>query len=85
MTGAVWLIDAQGRLLVCNRQFAEMYALPAALTKPGTVHCALWEYREKHGGKHYPSGSRSFTPDAGYPETMTIEFGNERIEFFVGS
>ena len=73
------MFDAQGRLLVCNRQFAEMYALPDALTKPGTVHCALWEYREKHGGKHYPSGSRSFTPDAGYPETMTIEFGNERI------
>ncbi len=73
------MFDAQARLLVCNRQFAEMYALPDELTRPGTVHCALWEYREKQGGKHYPSGSQSFTPDAGYPETMTIEFGNDRI------
>jgi diguanylate cyclase (GGDEF)-like protein len=73
------MFDAQARLLVCNRQFAEMYALPDELTRPGTVHCALWDYREKQGGKHYPSGSASFTPDAGYPETMTIEFGNDRI------
>ena len=51
------MFDAQGRLLVCNKQFAEMYALPDELTRPGTVHCALWEYREKQGGKHYPSGS----------------------------
>ena len=73
------MFDAQARLLVCNKQFAEMYALPDELTRPGTVHCALWDYREKQGGKHYPSGGESFTPDAGYPETMTIEFGNDRI------
>ena len=41
------MFDAQGRLLVCNRHFAEMYDLPSELTQPGTVHCALWEHREK--------------------------------------
>ena len=73
------MFDAQGRLLVCNKQFAAMYALPSDLTGPGTVHCALWEYREKQGARHYPSSGERFTPDAGYPETMTIEYGNDRI------
>jgi diguanylate cyclase (GGDEF)-like protein len=73
------MFDAQGRLLVCNKQFAEMYALPDELTRPGTVHCALSDYRERSGAKHRPSGGAAFTPDAGYHESMTIEFGNERI------
>ena len=33
------MFDAQGRLLVCNRQFAEMYDLPSELTQAG--HGAL--------------------------------------------
>jgi diguanylate cyclase (GGDEF)-like protein len=73
------MFDAQARLLVCNKQFAEMYGLPDELTRPGTVHCALWDYQEKNGAKHYPSGSETYRPDAGYPESMTIEFGNDRI------
>jgi diguanylate cyclase (GGDEF)-like protein len=73
------MFDAQGRLLVCNKQFTEMYALPHELTQPGTVHCALWDYREKGGARHHPSGGQRFAPDAGYPESMTIEYGNERI------
>jgi diguanylate cyclase (GGDEF)-like protein len=73
------MFDAQARLLVCNKRFAEMYALPEQLTRPGTVHCALWEHREKQGGKHCPSGGERFAPEAGYPESMTIEFGSERV------
>ena len=41
------MFDAQERLLVCNRRYAEMYDLPSELTRPGTVHCALWDYRTK--------------------------------------
>ena len=73
------MFDAQGRLLVCNKQFAAMYSLPRHLTAPGTVHCALWDHREKHGARHHPSGGERFKPEAGYPESMTIEYGNERI------
>jgi diguanylate cyclase (GGDEF)-like protein len=73
------MFDAQARLLVCNKRFAEMYALPEQLTRPGTVHCALWDHREKQGGKHCPSGGERFAPEAGYPESMTIEFGSERV------
>ena len=39
------MFDAQGRLLVCNRHFADMYGLPSELTQPGTAHCALWDHR----------------------------------------
>ena len=73
------MFDAQARLLVCNKQFAEMYALPRELTQSGTVHCALWDFREKNGARHHPSGGEIFTPDAGYPESMTVEYGNDRI------
>ena len=34
------MFDAQNRLIVCNRQYAEMYGLPEELTRPGT---SFWE------------------------------------------
>ena len=43
------MFDAQERLLVCNRRYAEMYELPSELTRPGTAHCALWDHREQEG------------------------------------
>jgi diguanylate cyclase (GGDEF)-like protein len=73
------MFDAQGRLLVCNRHFAEMYALPSELTWPGTLHLTLWNHRVRSGAQHHPSGGEKFTPDSGQPESMTIEYGNERI------
>jgi diguanylate cyclase (GGDEF)-like protein len=73
------MFDAHGRLLVCNRRFAEIYALPGELTQPGTLHCAVWDYREKSGASHHPSGGQTFAPDAGHPDSMTIEYGNARI------
>ena len=27
----------------------------ASSTRPGTVHCALWDHREKKGARHYPT------------------------------
>ena len=60
------MFDAQERLLVCNRRFAEMYDLPSELTRPGTAHCALWDHREKQGAQHYPvRAAKPCTPDAG--------------------
>ena len=52
------MFDAQERLLVCNRHYAEMYELPSELTQPGTVHCALWDHRERNGARHHPSDGR---------------------------
>ncbi len=73
------MFDAHGRLLVCNKHFAEMYALPGELTWPGTLHVALWDHRARSGAQHHPSGGEKFAPGSGQPESMTIEYGNERI------
>ena len=72
------MFDAQQRLLVCNKRYAEMYALPSELTQPGTVRCALWEHRERMGARHYPT-DEDREVGAEHANSMTIEFGNERI------
>jgi diguanylate cyclase (GGDEF)-like protein len=72
------MFDSQERLLVCNKRYVEMYHLPSELVQPGTVRCALWDYREKQGARHYPT-DEDWTPGSEHPGTMTIEFGNERI------
>ena len=72
------MFDAQERLLVCNKRYAEMYELPSELTQPGTVRCALWDYRERKGARHYPMDENRGS-GLEHPDSMTIEFGNERI------
>ena len=39
------MFDAEGRLIVCNRKFAEIYALGPALTAPGTSYDAIHDHR----------------------------------------
>jgi diguanylate cyclase (GGDEF)-like protein len=72
------MFDAQQRLLVCNRRYREMYDLPSELILRGTPYCALWEHREKKGGRHYLADDGR-VPDFERAGTMTIEFGAERI------
>ncbi|MBR0933064.1 bifunctional diguanylate cyclase/phosphodiesterase [Bradyrhizobium jicamae] len=43
------LVDDKLRLIVCNARYAEMYDLPAELTKPGTSIRSIIEHRAKHG------------------------------------
>ena len=72
------MFDAQQRLLVCNRRYADMYELPGELTRPGTAYCALWDHREKRGARHFPvEASRAL--DARHAGAMTIEFGSDRV------
>ena len=78
------MFDAQERLLVCNKRYAEMYELPSELTLPGTARCALWDYRERKGARHFPiaEGGRPALEQADpsdHADAMTIEFGSERI------
>jgi diguanylate cyclase (GGDEF)-like protein len=40
MLHGLTMFDADNRLIVCNRQYAEMYGLPQNLTRPGT---SFWE------------------------------------------
>ena len=73
------MFDAQERLLVCNRRYAEMYDLPDELTRPGTARCALWDHRERKGARHYPVDEDG-EPGSDRPGRLDdIEFGNERI------
>ena len=50
------MFDAQERLLMCNRQFTRNVRRADELTRPGTAHCALWEYRAKKGARHSETG-----------------------------
>ena len=72
------MFDAQERLLMCNRQFTDMYDVPAELARPGTALCALREYRTKRGARHsevgeLPVDGTNFLP------SMLVEFGSGRI------
>jgi diguanylate cyclase (GGDEF)-like protein len=74
------MFDAQGRLLVCNRTYAQMFDLPHALTRPGTLHAALWEHRIRRGARHVVAGETLGNAPSSDPSAeMTIEYGSERI------
>src|SRR4029079_12810521 len=75
------MFDAQERLLVCNKRFAEMYELPSELTRPGTVHCAVWDHKTRKGPRTSDSGAPQSGPAASLnePGSMIIEFGGQRV------
>jgi diguanylate cyclase (GGDEF)-like protein len=74
------MFDGQGRLLVCNRTYAHMYDLSHELSRPGTLHCALWEHRTKRGARHSLDGVElGNTPNLDPSAAMLIEFGAERV------
>ena len=35
--------------MICNERYASIYGLPPQLTKPGTAHARIVEYRLAHG------------------------------------
>ena len=71
------MFDANERLLVCNRRYAEMYDLPSELMRPGTVHCALWDQRIRKGARH--SQTRDTAVGGGkHSSAMLIEFAQGR-------
>jgi diguanylate cyclase (GGDEF)-like protein len=43
------MFDAEQRLVVCNRRYAELYGLDPALVKPGTTLAQLLKYRHAAG------------------------------------
>jgi diguanylate cyclase (GGDEF)-like protein len=78
------MFDAQERLLVCNKTYAEMYDVPRELVRPGTVHCALWEHRVRRGARHSetqekPPEVQAAGTGPARPPSMIIEFGTERV------
>ncbi len=49
MAQGVCMFDAQDRLVICNKQYADLYGLPAALTAPGTSLADIVEHRIASG------------------------------------
>lgn len=72
------MFDAQERLLMCNRQFTDMYDVPAELTRPGTALCALREYRTKKGARHSEVGELPVDGTNLLP-SMLVEFDSGRV------
>ena len=63
------MFDADRKLVICNEQYASIYALPPALTKPGTAHSRIVEYRlprgmepTANGGFGAPNGELCLRP-----------------------
>ena len=48
MVRGLSMFDAQQRLIVCNKSYREMYALPEELTLPGTPLAEIVRYHVKH-------------------------------------
>ena len=49
MSQGLCMFDAKLRLIVCNKRYAELYALPDDLTKPGTPLRAILEHHTAKG------------------------------------
>jgi methyl-accepting chemotaxis protein len=49
MSQALCMFDSHERLVVCNRRYMEMYALPAEVVKPGRTLLSLLEFRIANG------------------------------------
>jgi len=52
------MFDAEQRLIICNRRYAELYGLAAEYTRPGTHLRAILEARATNG--HYPQAPADY-------------------------
>ncbi|HVX80209.1 MAG TPA: PAS-domain containing protein, partial [Devosiaceae bacterium] len=78
------MFDAQNRLIVCNRQYAQLYGLPAELTKPGTSFWQMLEHGEKTGMVSIADGATrrkvlGAVIEAGQPVKQNVTMVNGRV------
>jgi diguanylate cyclase (GGDEF)-like protein len=57
MSEGLCMFDSDHRLVMCNDRYASIYDLPAELTKPGTLHVKIVDYRIAHGMKSFDGDS----------------------------
>jgi diguanylate cyclase (GGDEF)-like protein len=57
MTEGLCMFDAERRLVISNRHYAEIYALPPEMTRPGTPHAEIVAYRLAHGMEPFDPGN----------------------------
>ena len=58
MSHGLAMFDADQKLIICNRQYAELYRLPSSLAQPGTPLMAILEHRAA-GGVHAESSPQA--------------------------
>ncbi|HEU4381434.1 MAG TPA: EAL domain-containing protein [Hyphomicrobiaceae bacterium] len=79
MSQGLTMFDRELRLLVCNNQFAELYALPAELMRPGTSLQSVLQHRVSTGLCSENDAREGLTM-AGHnaPGTSIVEMGDGR-------
>jgi diguanylate cyclase (GGDEF)-like protein len=76
------MFDAQQRLIVCNRRYAEMYGLTPEQVKPGTTVRQIFEYRLANGFYHVKDAEGfvgSWTSGFGEVSSRIQELADGRI------
>ena len=84
MSQGLCMFDADHRLVICNRNYATLYGLPAEVVKPGTSIEQILRHRVEHG--IHPAGdrqaylaSRLALVDQGKQDADTVELQDGRI------
>jgi diguanylate cyclase (GGDEF)-like protein len=79
MSQGLIMFDREQRLLVCNNQFAELYGMPAELTRPGTSLQSFLDYRVRAGlYKREQASSRMDAATSNVPSSSILELGDGR-------
>ena len=84
MSHGLSMFDAENRLIVCNRQYAEMYGLPERLTHPGTSFWDMLDDGAKTGMVSIGDAEQRFRVlsaviDAGRPFKHNVKMENGRV------
>ena len=84
MSHALAMFDRDRRLVICNKRFVELYALPPELMRPGVRLEQILEYRVKSGGHVGGRGedfiaSRLAQVTRGVPSDTILELKNDRF------
>ncbi len=82
MLQGVAMFDAEQRLIVCNRRYAEMYGLTPEQVKPGTTVRQIFDYRLANGHYHVKDTESfigSWADDFGEVSSRIQELADGRI------
>jgi len=60
MARGLSVFDADQRLIVCNRRYGEIYALPESVTRPGTPFASIAGFLEPHDGSSEAEGESAW-------------------------
>jgi diguanylate cyclase (GGDEF)-like protein len=83
MSQGLVMFDRDGKLIVCNQRYGELYALPPELMKPGVIHRQILEHRIASGFVA-PGSAEQFIKDrialakARTPTDGTLELADGR-------